>query len=37
MMKDEMAERAACIGHRGNGYRILVVKCEGKRHSTGKI
>jgi len=37
MMKDEMTEHAACIGHKGNGYRILVVKCEGKRLSTGKI
>jgi len=35
--EDEMAEHASCIGHKGNGYRILVVKYEGKRLITGKI
>jgi hypothetical protein len=37
MMKDEMAEHAACIGHKGNAFRIFVAKYEGKRLSTGKI
>jgi hypothetical protein len=36
-MKDKVAEHAACIGHKGEAYRILVAKCEGKRLSTGKI
>jgi hypothetical protein len=37
MRKDEMAEHAACIRNKGNTYRILVAKCEGRRLSTGKI
>jgi len=28
MMKDEMAEHAACIGHKGKAYKIMVAKCE---------